>query len=88
MKTSKPRKVDPPWSFIDGPAVADRILREYAQRLLDSLPHIPDDTICTNAKVKGYRMLTYALVTAARAPAPKPPCRHLEDNRAPSGQGS
>lgn len=55
-----------PWSFEDGPDVARRIEREYAQRLLDSLPHIPEDASCTDAMVEGYRMLTDALVAAAR----------------------
>ncbi len=54
-----------PWSFEDGPEVAQRIEREYAQRLLDSLPHIADDACCSDALVEGYRMLTDALVAAA-----------------------
>lgn len=65
MKTSKPHQ-DEPWSFEDGPEVAKRIEREYARRLLESLPHLPEDATCTDAMVEGYRMLTYALVTAAR----------------------
>lgn len=55
-----------PWSFEDGPEVAQRIEREYARRLLDSLPHIPDEASCTDAMVEGYRLLTNALVAAAR----------------------
>lgn len=56
-----------PWSFEDGPQVAQRIEREYARQLLDSLPHLPDEVVCTDAMVEGYRVLTHALVDAIRA---------------------
>jgi hypothetical protein len=55
-----------PWSFEDGPVVARRIRNEYAQWLLDSTPHLPEEAKCDRALEEGYRVLTGLMVEAAR----------------------
>lgn len=49
-----------PWSFEDGPEVADRVLREYARWRLDTLPHLPDALQPTAELLEGYRRLDTA----------------------------
>lgn len=54
------------WCFRDGRALAMRIRREYAQRLLDRLPFVPDDMHVSKDLQDGYRLLVRTMVDAAR----------------------
>ncbi|MCP5285409.1 MAG: hypothetical protein H6933_10960 [Burkholderiaceae bacterium] len=54
-----------PWSFEDGPAAADRIRREYAERLLALLPPLEDGAPRTSDLAHGYRRVVSFAVQAA-----------------------
>ncbi len=55
-----------PWSFEDGPQVAERILHEYARWRLGTLPVLPYKPKQSDALIEGYRRLDQARVKAAR----------------------
>lgn len=55
-----------PASTADGKTLAERIRRQYGQRLLDQLPVVPPGTCCTGELIAGYRQLAAATVRAAR----------------------
>ena len=61
---ARPRE---PWSFEDGPEVAERIQREYGRALLASLPRPPAGAKVTPVLIDGYRMVTLAALEATRA---------------------
>ncbi len=55
---ARPRE---PWSFEDGPEVAERIQREYGHALLASLPRPPAGAKVTPVLTDGYRIVTLAV---------------------------
>lgn len=61
---TKPRE---PWSFEDGPQVAERIQREYGQALAATLPRLPASAKLTPVLTDGYRMVTLAALQASRS---------------------
>lgn len=60
-----PARRSEPWSFEDGPEVADRILCEYARWLLDSLPYLPEMAEMSADLIEGYGRLDAARAKAA-----------------------
>ena len=55
-----------PWNFEDGDALAERILSEYAEQLLTSLPSAHVSSRCVPELVHRYRVATTDMVTTAR----------------------
>lgn len=55
-----------PWSFEDGPQVAERILRSYARWRLGTLPVLPYKPKQSDALIEGYRRLDDARIKTAR----------------------
>ena len=60
---TKPRK---PWSFEDGPEVAERIQQEYARWRLGTLPVLPYLPQQSDALLEGYKRLEQARSNAGR----------------------
>ncbi|WP_298831307.1 hypothetical protein [uncultured Piscinibacter sp.] len=61
--STEPRE---PWSFEDGPQVAERILRSYARWRLGTLPVLPYKPKQSDALIEGYRRLDDARIKTAR----------------------
>jgi len=55
-----------PWSFEDGPQVAERIVLEYARWRLGTLPVLPYQPKHSDALIEGYRRLDEARVKTGR----------------------
>jgi hypothetical protein len=56
-----------PWSFEDGPQVAERILRNYALWRLGTLPVLPYKPKQSDSLIEGYRRLDHARAKTGRA---------------------
>jgi hypothetical protein len=55
-----------PWTFENGPQTAARVVREYGQQLLSSLPDVTSDDVDVQALVEGYRRVVAAALRAVR----------------------
>lgn len=55
-----------PWSFDNGLATAARVMREYGQQLLCSLPDVTPADVDAQALVDGYRRVVAAALRDAR----------------------
>jgi hypothetical protein len=60
---TKPRE---PWPFDDATLAVERMVHEYADRLLRELPHLDEDTPRPESLVASYRWLTDLMVQAVR----------------------